>query len=76
MTTILEAPQSMKSREPLEKVFNVLFTTTMYAEIEHHSAHLSISKGALIRMALEDYLRKKEEEDALDYLRRMDAEQS
>lgn len=75
MTTV-EAPQSMKSHEPLDKVFNVLFTPTMHTQIEHHSTHLKISKGALIRMALEDYLRKREEEDALDYLRRMDAEPS
>jgi hypothetical protein len=64
MPTILETPQSMKSHEPLEKVFNVLFTPTMYADIESQSMQLRISKGALIRSAVETYLR------------RMDAEQS
>ena len=58
MTTILEAPNALKSREPLEKVFNVLFTPTMFTEIENHSTHLSISKGALIRCAIEEYLSK------------------
>ena len=58
MTTTLEAPHTLKSRETLEKVFNVLFTPTMFTEIENHSTHLSISKGALIRCAIEDYLRK------------------
>ena len=58
MTTTLEAPRAIKSREPLEKVFNVLFTPTMFTEIESHSTHLSISKGALIRFAIEEYLRK------------------
>ena len=58
MTTTLEAPHALKSRETLEKVFNVLFTPTMYAEIENHSTHLSISKGALIRCAIEEYLSK------------------
>ena len=76
MTTTLEVPQSMRSREHLEKLFHVLMTPTMYTQIENHSAHLSISKGALIRLAMDDYLRKREEEDALDYLRRMEAEQS
>jgi len=76
MTTIQDIPQSMRSREHLEKLFHVLMTPTMYTQIEHHSTYLKCSKGALIRMAMDDYLRKKEEEDALDYLRRMDAEQS
>ena len=56
MRTSLASPHAMKSREPLEKVFNVLFTPTMYTEIESLSAHLSISKGALIRFAIEEYL--------------------
>ena len=56
MTTTLETPQSMKSREQLEKVFNVLFTPTMHTDIERLSAHLKISKGALIRCAIEEYL--------------------
>lgn len=76
MTTTLETPQSIKSQENLDKAFNVLFTPTMYTQIVNHSKHLSISKGALIRIAMEDYLHKREEDDALDYLRRMDAEQS
>lgn len=58
MTTTLEAHQSMKSREHLEKLFHVLMTPTMYTQIEHHSAHLSISKGALIRFAIEEHLRR------------------
>jgi hypothetical protein len=48
----------MKSREPLEKVFNVLFTPTMFTEIQSLSAHLRISKGALIRFAIEEHLRR------------------
>ena len=58
MTTTLETTDAIKSREPLEKVFNVLFRPSMYAEIESLSAHLSISKGALIRFAIEEYLHK------------------
>lgn len=58
MRTSLETTHAMKSREPLEKVFNVLFTPTMYTEIESLSAHLSISRGALIRFAIEEYFRK------------------
>lgn len=64
ITTTLEAPQSMKSREPLEKVFNVLFTPAMFTHIESHSTHLGISKGALIRSAVETYLRKVEAEQS------------
>ena len=63
MTTTLEAPHTLKSRETLEKVFNVLFTPTMYAEIENHSTHLSISKGALIRCAIEEHLRRMDAEN-------------
>ena len=63
MTTILETPHSMKSREPLDKLFHVLFTPTMYTEIESLSAHLSISKGALIRLAIEEYLSKLDEKN-------------
>jgi predicted DNA-binding protein len=64
MTTTLETPQSMKSREHLEKLFHVLMTPTMYTQIENHSAHLSISKGALIRSAVETYLSKVEAEQS------------
>lgn len=60
MTTTLEAPSALKSHEALDKVFNVLFTPTMFTEIENHSTHLSISKGALIRLAIEEYLRNLE----------------
>jgi predicted DNA-binding protein len=76
MTTSPQTPTALKSREPLEKVFNVLFTPTMYTEIENHSTHLGISKGALIRSAIEAYVRKMEEEDALEYLRNMDDQNS
>ncbi|MGH7183815.1 MAG: hypothetical protein ACREJN_17815 [Nitrospiraceae bacterium] len=58
MTTMLETPHSMKSREPLDKLFHVLFTPRMYTEIESLSAQLSISKGALIRIAIEEYFSK------------------
>ena len=64
MTTTLETPQSIKSQENLDKAFNVLFTPTMYTQIVNHSNHLNISKGTLIRFAIEEYLHKKEEEDA------------
>jgi hypothetical protein len=47
----------IKSQESLEKVFHVLFTPTMYAAIESRSAALKISKGALIRSAVERHLR-------------------
>jgi len=76
MTTTLEAPQSMKPRELLEKVYHVLMTPTMYTEIENLSVHLNISKGALIRFALEDYFRKMDEEDTVDYFGMMDGENS
>lgn len=47
----------INSHESLEKAFHVLFTPSMYAEIESHSANLKISKGAVIRSAVERYLR-------------------
>lgn len=64
MKTSLETTHAMKSREPLEKVFNVLFTPSMYTEIKSLSAHLSISKGALIRFAIEEHLRKVDAEQS------------
>ena len=64
MTTTQDVPQSMKSHEPLEKVFNVLFTPTMYTEIESQSTQLRISKGALIRCAIEEYLHKVDAEQS------------
>jgi hypothetical protein len=76
MTMTLEVPQPIKSHEPLEKVFNFLMTPTMYAQMEYFSAGLSMSKGALIRLALEDYLIKLEVEDTVDYFRKMDDENS
>ena len=66
MTTILETPHSMKSREPLEKLFHVLMTPTMYTEIESLSVHLNISKGALIRFAIEEYLSKVDEKNTIE----------
>ena len=76
MTTTLETPQSMKSREPLEKVFNVLFTPTMYTEIAHHSNHLNISKGNLIRFAIEEYLQKLQDQESMAYAQQMDYQNS
>lgn len=62
MTTTVEKLNALKSSEHLEKVFNVLMTPTMYTQIDNHSAHLSISKGALIRSAVQTYLSKVEAE--------------
>ena len=76
MTMTLEVSQPIKSHESLEKVFNFLMTPTMHNEIERLSAHFRISKGSLIRLALEDYFCKLEQEDTVDYFRKMDDENS
>jgi predicted DNA-binding protein len=43
-----------------------LFTPTMYTEIESLSTHLSISKGSLIRLAVEKYLRRLDDENIVE----------
>lgn len=56
MRTTVTTQDGIKCHESLEKVFHVLFTRTMYAAIESHSTHLNLSKGALIRSAVTQYL--------------------
>lgn len=58
MATTVDAPPSMKSREPLEKLFHVLLTPSMYTELEAHSVRVGISKGALIRLGIQEVFRK------------------
>jgi hypothetical protein len=57
MKITVRTQDGIKSHEPLEKVFHVLLAPSMYAAIESHSAILKISKGALIRSAVERHLR-------------------
>lgn len=58
MTTKLETPRSEKSREPLEKPFNVLFTESMYLRLHGYASGSGISKGRLMREALEEHFHK------------------
>ena len=76
MTMTLEVPQPIKSHESLEKVFNFLMTPSMHKKIEHLSKHLRISKGSLIRLALEEYVCQLEHDGTGDYFRKMDDENS
>lgn len=48
---------SSRNPEPLEKAFHVLFGPTMVARLTSHATNLKISKGALIRQALDNYFR-------------------
>lgn len=58
MTKARIVQDGIKTSEPLERVFHMLFTKTMYTELENQSVKLTISKGALIRYALQDYFKK------------------
>jgi hypothetical protein len=62
MQTTLEDSCSMKSHETLDKVFHVLFTQSMYTELEALSTRRRVSKGALIRLAIEEYVRQLDHE--------------
>ena len=58
MTITLDAPVEKHSREPLEKLFHVLLTPRMYTELEAHSMHFGLSKGALIRLGIRELFAK------------------
>ena len=58
MTSTLDTPLEKPSREPLEKLFNVLLTPRMYTELEAHSMHFGLSKGALIRLGIRELFAK------------------
>ena len=64
MTTKLETPRSEKSREPLEKPFNVLFSKTMYLRLQGYASGFGISKGLLVRNALEEHFQKIDAENS------------
>lgn len=66
MTKTRIVQDGIKNSEPLERVFHMLFTKTMYAEIENHSTNLKISKGAIIRSAVERYLRNLDANRSVD----------
>ena len=67
MTTKLETPRSEKSRESLEKPFNVLFTATMYLRLHRYASGLGVSKGRLTREALEEHFQKIDAETRHDH---------
>jgi predicted DNA-binding protein len=76
MTTTLEAPNALKSPEHLERLFHVLMTPSMYAEIETLSENLNISKASVIRTAIEEYFCKLQDDDRMDYCRKMEDQYS
>ena len=57
MTTTRETTSPKKSLEPLDRLFNILFTETMYAQLHGFASSLGISKGHLVRIALEEHFR-------------------
>ena len=65
MTPTLDTPRSKTPRESIDKIFNVLMTQAMYARLESYSSRFGISKGALIREALEEHFQKIDAENAL-----------
>ena len=67
MTTTLQTPRSEKSRESLEKPFNVLFTETMYLRLHRYASGLGVSKGRLTREALEERFQKIDAENSRDH---------
>ena len=57
MTTTRETTSPKKSLEPLDRLFNILFTETMYAQLHDFASRFGISKGCLVRIALEEHFR-------------------
>jgi len=67
MTTTLETPYALKSPEHLDKLFHVLMTPTMYAEIETLSENLNISKASVIRTAIKEYFCKVHDQNSCEH---------
>lgn len=65
MTTIQEPPDPKKPTQPLNKLFHVLFTRGMYTELEVLSTRFKLSKGAIIRLAIENYIRRLKEQKSV-----------
>ncbi|MDZ4733963.1 MAG: hypothetical protein SGJ16_10315 [Nitrospirota bacterium] len=66
MTPTLDTPRSKKPHEPLNKLFNVLFTETQHLKLNDYACRFGVSKGRLIREALEESFRKIDAENNLE----------
>ena len=67
MTKTLDTSHPKKSREPLDKLFHVLFTETMCLRLNSYANRRGISKGRLVRIAVEEHLHKIENPQSLDH---------
>jgi len=61
-----------KSRECLEKLFDLMLTPILCAEVANTSVRYGVSNNAVIRMAMEEYRCKLLDEDIIDYFRRLE----
>lgn len=65
MKPTVETSHSMKSHELLNKVFHVLLAPSMYTELKDLSIGSRVSIGAIVRVAIEEYIRKSKVEKLL-----------
>ena len=66
MTTTLDTSRSKKPRESIDKIFNVLLTESLYLRLNGYAYRFGISKGRLVREALEESFRKIDAENTLE----------
>ena len=67
ITTTVETPGSLKSPESLDKVFHVLFTSTMYLRLNGYAYRFGVSKGHMVREALAEHFQKIDAENRHDH---------
>ena len=67
MTTTLETTSPKKTLEPLDRLFNILLTDTMYAELHGFALRFGVSKGHMVRIALEEHFRSIDTKNTLEH---------
>ena len=65
-----------KHREYLEKHYQHLLTPMLCAEVANTSVRFGVSNNAIIRMAMEEYRCKLQDEGMIDYFRQFHDRQS
>ena len=61
-----------KQREGMEKLFDLMLTLMMCAEVVDASVRFNVSRTPVIRMAMEEHRCKLQDEGTIEYFRKLD----
>jgi hypothetical protein len=72
MDIIFDPSLTPKSSECLEKLFDLIVTLMMCSEAVNSSVSFDVSDNAVIRVAMQKYRCKLQDDDIIDYFRKLE----